>query len=115
MSLPVRCFTCGYIIGIYEDEYKEKISNGGKIEEILDSLKIDSYCCRRMFLGYVDTLSQLLLFPDRLYSKYKNSLMENFYISKMEKEGKLLSEFENSNSFPDSIKKLYVIDEIKKE
>jgi DNA-directed RNA polymerase subunit N (RpoN/RPB10) len=66
MSLPVRCYTCGSIIGKYEQKFITKLEEGMSENEILDNiLKIpkSKYCCRRMFLGYVNTLDELLKFP----------------------------------------------------
>jgi DNA-directed RNA polymerase subunit N len=67
--IPVRCFTCGKIISdVYLDykkryeEYKRSINKGEKPEEtpqqILDSLGIDRYCCRRMILTHVDLIGE---------------------------------------------------------
>ena len=67
MIIPVRCFTCGKVIGsAYEEfkrryeEYKKAIERGEKPKEtpkeILDDLGITRYCCRRMLLSHVDLL-----------------------------------------------------------
>lgn len=74
MSLPVRCFTCGKVIGQYELQLeKELASQQEKIEigvqdsidlgQFLDSRNMTRYCCRRMFLGYVPILDKVILFP----------------------------------------------------
>lgn len=67
MIIPVRCFTCGKVIGsIYEEykkryeEYERAVKSGEKPKEtpkmILDSLGLDRYCCRRMVISHVDLL-----------------------------------------------------------
>jgi len=67
--IPVRCFTCGKVIGeVYEEykkryeEYKKAVDAGEKPKEmpkkILDDLGVDRYCCRRMILTHVDLLSE---------------------------------------------------------
>jgi len=67
MIIPVRCFTCGKVIGeAYEEykkryeEYKKAIDKGEKPKEtpksILDNIVVDRYCCRRMILTHVDLL-----------------------------------------------------------
>lgn len=61
---PVRCFTCGKVTGKYEQKYNEKIKEGLKKAEILDSLGMSRYCCRRIFLTYVNVVDQLLQYPD---------------------------------------------------
>jgi len=48
MLVPVRCFTCGFPISIYWEEYKSRLSKGESAEAILDSLNIKRYCCRRI-------------------------------------------------------------------
>ena len=69
MIIPVRCFTCGKVIGdIYEqfkqryEEYKKTVDAGEKPKEtpkeILDDLGLDRYCCRRMILSHVDLISE---------------------------------------------------------
>ncbi len=69
MIIPVRCFTCGKVIGsLYEDfkkrydEYKRAVEAGEKPKEtpqqILDDLGVERYCCRRMILTHVDLLQE---------------------------------------------------------
>ena len=86
MLIPVRCFTCGAVIGdkwnpfiegIVENKEKStknvnseldiqyiQITEDGSIEksiegEMLDDLEIHKYCCRRMFLGNVHLISYI--------------------------------------------------------
>jgi DNA-directed RNA polymerase subunit N len=67
MIIPVRCFTCGKVIGEAYEEYKvkkkaydEAVKKGEKpketLQKILDDLGVDRYCCRRMILTHVDLL-----------------------------------------------------------
>lgn len=65
MAFPVRCFTCNKVVGKYEEVFFSKVDEGENIKDILDSLKIERYCCRRMFLGYVNIIDQLILFENR--------------------------------------------------
>ena len=69
MIIPVRCFTCGKIIGDAYNEYKARyeeyqktMKSGEKPKEtpkqILDALGIDRYCCRRMILTHVDLVGE---------------------------------------------------------
>jgi DNA-directed RNA polymerase subunit N len=69
MIIPVRCFTCGKIIGdAFEeytkryDEYKKALDTSEKPKEtpkqILDSLGVDRYCCRRMILTHVELIDE---------------------------------------------------------
>jgi DNA-directed RNA polymerase subunit N (RpoN/RPB10) len=64
MAFPVRCFTCNKVIGQYEERYTEMVEKGIDNIEIFKTLKIERYCCRRMFLGHVDLITQLLQYSD---------------------------------------------------
>jgi len=50
--IPVRCFTCGTVIGGVWEIYKNRIIEGDKPEEVLDDLGITRICCRRMFVSH---------------------------------------------------------------
>ena len=62
MEFPVRCFTCGSVIGHMYETYKTAI-NDKKPEAVLDELGVDRYCCRRMFVGHVDIVQNVLRYP----------------------------------------------------
>ena len=82
MIIPIRCFTCNKVIADLWDEYLNKIQmsyidedikNNRKkrfidIEElenktiegkILDEMKLNRYCCRRMMLSHVDLCDKI--------------------------------------------------------
>jgi len=82
MIIPIRCFTCNKVIAHLWDEYLNKIQmsyidedikNNRKkrfidIEElenktiegkILDEMKLNRYCCRRMMLSHVDLCDKI--------------------------------------------------------
>ncbi len=52
IEAPIRCFTCGKVIGDLFERYEEIAKEKGS-KEALDELGITRYCCRRMFLTYV--------------------------------------------------------------
>lgn len=79
MIIPIRCFTCNNLIAhkyqYYLEKKKEIDSNPESLEktidtnliesgevqkteygQLLDELKLDRYCCRRMFLTHVDII-----------------------------------------------------------
>lgn len=58
MLIPVRCF-CNKPIGHLWNTYKEKVKTE-KPGTVLDELNIKRYCCRRMFLGHIDIIDNLL-------------------------------------------------------
>ncbi|KAJ2893496.1 DNA-directed RNA polymerase II subunit L, partial [Coemansia aciculifera] len=59
MIIPVRCFTCGKVVGNKWEQYLELLAtmNDG---EALDALGLKRYCCRRMVLTHVDLIEKLL-------------------------------------------------------
>ena len=54
MEFPIRCFTCGRPIAQDYHKYELLIKEGKTNKEALDELGIKRYCCRRMFISYVD-------------------------------------------------------------
>jgi DNA-directed RNA polymerase subunit N len=53
--VPVRCFTCGTVIGEHWEEYKRRtVEDGEDPEAVLDDLGIDRHCCRRMIVSHKD-------------------------------------------------------------
>ena len=86
MIIPPRCFTCGTVIGdkwkpfietVLEEKQKSNdkvdseldieyinITDEGRIKKsiegkVLDELKLNKYCCRRMFLGNVHLITHI--------------------------------------------------------
>lgn len=55
MMIPIRCFSCGKPIAHLWEEFKERSKNEDK-KHLLDSLGLERYCCRAMFLGHVDLI-----------------------------------------------------------
>ena len=62
MIIPVRCFTCGKVIGSAYEEFKERVEKGEDPDEVLDELDIDRYCCRRMIISHVDLIDEVMPF-----------------------------------------------------
>ncbi|MCS7098883.1 MAG: DNA-directed RNA polymerase subunit N [Sulfolobales archaeon] len=62
MIIPVRCFTCGKVIGHLWEEYARRVSKGEKPEDVLNDLGIKRYCCRRMFLSHVDLIDEIIVY-----------------------------------------------------
>ncbi len=75
MIIPVKCFTCGEVLGNKYEFYKRKVreiklsksmdlqrviylteENNQKTTEglVLDEIGLKKMCCRRHFLGHVD-------------------------------------------------------------
>ena len=66
MIIPIRCYTCGKIIGNLWDKYTNliKLSTKG---EALDALNIKRICCRRMLLTHVNIIDDIIK-----YNKFQN-------------------------------------------
>ncbi|MDR4510176.1 MAG: DNA-directed RNA polymerase subunit N [Nitrososphaeraceae archaeon] len=60
MLIPVRCFTCGTLIADKYTDYKERVKSGEQESQVLDSLGIKRYCCRRMLISGVETIYQVI-------------------------------------------------------
>ena len=62
MIIPVRCFTCGKVIGSFYDQYKRRVDQGENPAEVLDALGLKRYCCRRMLITHVDLIDDIMPF-----------------------------------------------------
>lgn len=60
MIIPVRCFTCGKVIGNKWDEYLDLLQADYAEGDALDALNLVRYCCRRMLMTHVDLIEKLL-------------------------------------------------------
>ncbi|HLC79005.1 MAG TPA: DNA-directed RNA polymerase subunit N [archaeon] len=59
MIVPVRCFSCGKVIGQSYEKYKERVEKGEDAQKVLDDLEIKRYCCRRMVFSHVDFIEEI--------------------------------------------------------
>ncbi|GMI08668.1 hypothetical protein TrLO_g12657 [Triparma laevis f. longispina] len=60
MIIPVRCFTCGKVIGNKWETYLTLLSTSIDEGDAMDELGLKRYCCRRMVLTHVDLIEKLL-------------------------------------------------------
>ncbi|MEM4246659.1 MAG: DNA-directed RNA polymerase subunit N [Candidatus Bathyarchaeia archaeon] len=60
MIIPVRCFTCGKLIGDKWAEYERRVRGKEPPGKVLDDLGVERYCCRRMFISHVELIDELL-------------------------------------------------------
>ncbi|KAK4002215.1 hypothetical protein OUZ56_004058 [Daphnia magna] len=60
MIIPIRCFTCGKVIGNKWETYLGLLQAEYTEGDALDALGLKRYCCRRMLLGHVDLIEKLL-------------------------------------------------------
>ena len=62
MIIPVRCFSCGKLIGDKWEDFARKVKAGEYPRAVLDGLQVTRYCCRRMFLSHVEIIDEILKF-----------------------------------------------------
>ena len=56
MIIPIRCFSCGKPVGQLYQEYQEQVEKGITPKKVMDSLGLERYCCRGLFIGHVDLI-----------------------------------------------------------
>jgi len=65
MMIPIRCFTCGALIGDKFANFQSRVQAGEEPAKVLDDLGVKRYCCRRMLISSVDVIDQVLPFYSR--------------------------------------------------
>nr|AIF01243.1 RNA polymerase, N/8 Kd subunit (rpoN) [uncultured marine thaumarchaeote KM3_144_G01] len=69
MLVPIRCFTCGNLIADKFEDFQHRVKSGKNSAEVLDSLEVKRYCCRRMFLTTIETIQQIVPFYEAIYKR----------------------------------------------
>jgi len=62
MIIPVRCFSCGKVIGDKWEDFNRRVEMGETPSEVLTDLGVTRYCCRRMLLAHVEIIDDVLRF-----------------------------------------------------
>lgn len=60
MIIPVRCFTCGKVIGSSYPVYMNRVRMGEDPQKVLDDLGLERYCCRRMIVSHADLMDEVM-------------------------------------------------------
>jgi DNA-directed RNA polymerase subunit N len=60
MIIPVRCFTCGKVIGEVYENFLQRVELGEKPDEVLDELGLDRFCCRKMIVAHADLINEVI-------------------------------------------------------
>ena len=60
--IPVRCYSCGKVIGHLWEEYKNMLNAKKSSKEALDDLGLKRWCCRRIILGHVELIDRILMY-----------------------------------------------------
>ena len=76
MIIPIRCFTCGKVIGNKWHRYLELLKEEKEMAEIFQILGLNRYCCRRMIISHVDLIEKLLK-----YNSKSNNIIIIFIIN----------------------------------
>jgi len=59
MIIPVRCFTCGKVVGSAYPEYVRRTDLGESPQKVLDDLGMERYCCRRMIISHANLIEEI--------------------------------------------------------
>ena len=60
MIIPVRCFTCGKVIGDRWEDFATRVKEGENAGKVLDDLGLKRYCCRGMLLSHVEIIDEII-------------------------------------------------------
>tara|TARA_B100001059_G_C17281684_1_gene308553 strand:- start:157 stop:411 length:255 start_codon:yes stop_codon:yes gene_type:complete len=69
MIIPVRCFTCGKVVGHMEKRYNELKDAGMPIPAIYQELGLRRICCKRMLFLNVnagDKMAEYTVLPENV-------------------------------------------------
>ncbi|KAG4422399.1 DNA-directed RNA polymerases I, II, and III subunit RPABC5 [Cadophora malorum] len=74
MIIPVRCFSCGKVVGDLWERYLKLIDAQVQDGEAMDQLGCKRYCCRRMIMTHVDLIEKLLKYVLRQHNLLRRIL-----------------------------------------
>ncbi|MFH1431796.1 MAG: DNA-directed RNA polymerase subunit N [archaeon] len=73
MIIPIRCISCGELIGDKWEKFRDDLALGKDPKKILDELKVEKYCCRSMLITHVDLIDEIAIFKKRLIPRKEQS------------------------------------------
>jgi len=56
---PIRCFSCGKLLGDKYEQFEERVKKGESAEKVLDDLGLKKYCCRSSLLTSIDVMGEI--------------------------------------------------------
>lgn len=56
MIIPVRCFSCGKVIGSLWEKYEKLLAEGKTKKEALDEIGVERFCCRGTIMSHVENI-----------------------------------------------------------
>ena len=60
MIIPVRCYSCGKVVGNLYEPYKQLLAKDYSEPEALEALGLERYCCRRMIMTHIDLADDMV-------------------------------------------------------
>lgn len=61
MSIPVRCYSCGKVIGTIQiNELAQKAKNKNDFQKIFTEYGIRRYCCKTIIMTFVPAIEKLI-------------------------------------------------------
>jgi DNA-directed RNA polymerase subunit N len=70
MLIPVRCFTCGSLIGDKYEEFVKRVKEGEDPGKALDKIGVKRYCCRRILLSNVNVIDSTIPYFEVLAERH---------------------------------------------
>ncbi|MEE8632473.1 MAG: DNA-directed RNA polymerase subunit N [Candidatus Bathyarchaeia archaeon] len=64
MIIPVRCFSCGKLVGDKWEDFTRRVKEGEDAGQVLDDFGVTRYCCRRMLLSHVEIIDEIIQFHE---------------------------------------------------
>ncbi|MEM0118640.1 MAG: DNA-directed RNA polymerase subunit N [Conexivisphaerales archaeon] len=74
MLVPIRCFTCGALVGDKFSEFRRRVDIGEDPSKVLDELGLKRYCCRRMLLSGFEIIDYQLPYYEATERRRKDLL-----------------------------------------
>jgi len=74
LIIPVRCFSCGNLVGDKWEEFARRVKDGDEPCDVLDDLGMKRYCCRRMLISNVEVIDEFLKYAEVAYKKRSENL-----------------------------------------
>ncbi|MCK5474512.1 MAG: DNA-directed RNA polymerase subunit N [Candidatus Aenigmarchaeota archaeon] len=69
MLIPVRCLSCGRVISDKWEKFEKEVKAGKDSKKVLDTLGVESYCCRTAIISNVDLSEEISHFKRKTIAK----------------------------------------------
>ncbi|MBM1154340.1 DNA-directed RNA polymerase subunit N [archaeon] len=76
MIIPIRCFTCGTLIGDKWEEFKRRVEQGEDPHKVLEELGVTRYCCKRMLISHVEIIDRIVELFNAIEQRQKEEAEE---------------------------------------